>query len=145
MDNKIYRRRVTAWVMYDWANSAFATTVMAGLLPAFYQTVAGAGLPDGHATAYWGYTVSAALLIAAVISPVLGALSDFRGTKKRFLINFMLMGVCGTALLYFVGTGDWLRASVFFILANVGFAGANVFYDALLPHVARAEEVDQVS
>ncbi|MBL7164101.1 MAG: MFS transporter [Anaerolineales bacterium] len=145
MDDKNYKRTINAWSMYDWANSAFATTIMAAVLPVYYASVAGANLPGNRATVYWGYTTSIALLLAAILSPILGAIADFRGAKKRFLTLFAMTGIFGTALLFFVTTGDWLMASIFFIIGNVGFAGANVFYDSLLPHVAKPEDVDQVS
>ena len=131
--------------MYDWGNSAFATTIMAAVLPVYYSTVAAAHLAPNLATAYWGYTSSIAALIAAIISPILGAVADFRGSKKRFLTIFMLIGVTATALLYLIQTGDWLLASIFFIFGNIGFAGSLVYYDALLPHVANPDEMDQVS
>jgi UMF1 family MFS transporter len=131
--------------MYDWANSAFATTILAAILPVYYRSVAGAGLPGNTATVYWGYTTSAALLIVAVLSPVLGAMADFEGAKKRYLGYFAALGITGTGLLYFAGEGQWLLASLFFILGNVGYAGANVFYDALLTHIAEPEEMDRVS
>jgi UMF1 family MFS transporter len=145
MDESLHKRMIRAWTMYDWANSAFATTIMAAVLPVYYSTVAAADLPRHMATAYWGYTTSISALIAAIISPILGAMADFRGSKKRFLTIFMLIGVTGTALLYFVRSGDWLLASLFFLFGNVGFAGSLVYYDALLPHVARPEEMDEVS
>ena len=93
----------------------------------------------------WGYTSSISALIAAIISPILGAVADFRGSKKKFLAIFMAIGVTGTALLYFIQSGDWLLASIFFLFGNIGFAGSLVYYDALLPHVAKPEEMDQVS
>ena len=145
MKSNQHRKTTNAWAMYDWANSAFATSILTALLPVYYQTVAGIGLPGNTATVYWGYTTAAALAIAAVLSPVLGAMADFKGAKKRYLGYFALLGVTGTALLYFAGQGQWLLASIFFILGNVGYAGANVFYDSLLPHVAGPEEIDQVS
>jgi len=145
MQEKQHQRAIWAWTMYDWANSAFATTIMAAVLPVYYSNVAAGDLPKNLATAYWGFTTSLSALIAAVISPVLGAVADVRGSKKRFLTLFMLLGVTGTALLYFVRTGDWLLASLFFLFGNIGFAGSLVYYDALLPHVAHPEEVDQVS
>lgn len=145
MDEKQHKRAINAWAMYDWANSAFVTTIMAAVLPVYYTSVAAANLPANIATAYWGFTTSISALIAAVISPILGAMADFRGSKKRFLTIFMLLGVSGTALLYFVRTGDWLLGSLFFLIGNIGFAGSLVYYDALLPHVARPEELDQVS
>lgn len=142
---KEYKRRIWGWTMYDWANSGFATTIMAAVLPVYYADAAGANLPGNQATVYWGYTTSIALLIVALVSPILGAMADFRGAKKRYLTIFALIGIFGTALLFFVYTGDWLKASVFFIIGNIGFAGANVFYDSLLPHVAKKEDIDQVS
>lgn len=145
MDSRDHKRTITAWTLYDWANSAFATTIMAAVLPVYYASVAGAKLPGNMATVYWAYTSSISLLVAAVISPILGAMADFRGMKKRYLTIFVLIGVAGTALLYFVRTGDWLMASVFFIIGDLGFAGSLVFYDSLLPHIAGPDEIDQVS
>ncbi len=140
------KKAIFGWVMYDWANSAFATTVMAAILPVYYHKIAtGGGLEGAKATAYWAYTAFVALALVAILSPILGAIADQRGGKKRFLTAFALLGIFGTALLYFVYTGDWLKASLFYILGNVGFAGANVFYDSLLPHITTDDEVDLVS
>jgi UMF1 family MFS transporter len=140
-----HKKVINAWVMYDWANSAFATTIMAAVLPVYYASVAGANLEGNLATVYWAYTSSISLLVAAVLGPILGAVADFRGTKKRFLAIFMAVGVLGTALLYLVKTGDWMMASFFFVLGELGFAGSLVFYDSLLPHIAGPDEIDQVS
>jgi UMF1 family MFS transporter len=118
---------------------------MAAVLPVYYSSVAASNLPGNLATVYWAYTTSISLLIAAVISPILGALADFSGVKKRLLAIFAFIGVLGTALLYFVKTGDWLMASLFFVIGELGFAGSLVFYDSLLPHIASNEEMDQVS
>jgi UMF1 family MFS transporter len=94
----------------------------------------------------WGYTVAIGSLIAAVISPVLGAIADFRGSKKLFMGFFAALGIISTALMFFIRTpGDWLMACVLYILGTIGFAGSLVFYDALLPHVAGPDEIDQVS
>ena len=139
------RNELRAWAMYDWANSAFATTIMGAFLPIYYAQVAASQLPGEVATAYWGYTTAAALGIIAVLSPVLGAVADYLGAKKRFLGVLMGFGATFTALLYFVGDGEWVLASALFIVANIGFAGANVFYESLLPSVAREDELDQVS
>ena len=139
------KREYRAWAMYDWANSAFATTVMAGFLPIYYRQVAASGFAEADATAMWGYTQSAALLIIAVISPVLGAVADYMGAKKRFLGVFMGFGATFSALLYVIGEGDWLLASALFVVANMGFAGANVFYEALLPSLAGEDELDRLS
>ncbi len=145
MQEKEHKRAINAWAMYDWGNSAFATTIMAAVLPVYYTSVAAGSLPSNIATAYWGFTSSISALIAAIISPILGAMADFSGTKKRFLTLFMALGVTFTALLYFIQSGDWLLASLFFIFGNIGFAGSLVYYDSLLPHVAHPEEIDQVS
>lgn len=145
MDEKQRKRAITAWTLYDWANSAFATTIMAAVLPVYYASVAADNLPGNMATVYWGYTTSISLLVAAILGPILGAVADFSGSKKRFLAIFMAIGVAGTALLYFVQSGDWMMASLFFVLGELGFAGSLVFYDSLLPHIARPEEVDMVS
>lgn len=151
MTDKVYRKIVNAWCMYDWANSAFATTIMAAVLPIFYSTVAASTLSTDPAqakvlaTSYWGYTASIALLIAAILSPILGAIADYTGTKKRFLALFCLGGALFTSLLIFISTGDWLLCSIFFIIAEIGFSGGNVFYDSLLPHVATRGDINQVS
>lgn len=131
--------------MYDWANSAFATTVMAAVLPIYYSQVAGVTLPGNTATAYWGYTTAAALLITALLAPIMGAIADYSGSKKKLLMTFAGIGIFATALLYFVTTGDWLMASIFFIVGNIGFATSEVFYNSLLPEVAGPGNIDQVS
>ncbi|MAS33449.1 MAG: hypothetical protein CL610_05545 [Anaerolineaceae bacterium] len=145
-DDHEYRRRIRAWTLYDWANSAFATTILAAVLPIYYSQVAGATLPsEAIATSNWSLTLSIALLITAVLSPILGTVSDVMRGKKRFLSIFVTVGVLGTAALVFVGSGDWLLASIIMIVARIGFTGANTFYDALLPHVAREDDRDAVS
>jgi UMF1 family MFS transporter len=145
-ENRHQRRMITAWCMYDWANSAFATTILAAVLPIYYSHVAGATLPsEATATAYWSLGLSISLFIVAVLSPILGTVSDVMRGKKRFLTMFASIGIVATGLLVLVDTGDWILASVLFILGRIGFTGANVFYDALLPHVAPEEEQDRVS
>lgn len=142
---KLHRRAINAWCMYDWANSAFITTVGAALLPPYFSNVAAKGLPKATASGIWGYTVSFSLLAVALLGPVLGALADHTGTKKRLMGGFAGVAVIFTGLLFFVGEGDWLAAIVFYVVASIGFSGGNIFYDSLLPHVARPDEVDQVS
>ncbi len=145
-DEATYKRRINAWAMYDWANSAFATTILASLLPIYYSTVAGSALPsEATATAYWSLTISFSLFVLAILSPILGVISDVMRSKKRFLALFIGGGVLGAGLLIFVSTGDWLLASLCFVLGRIGFGGSIIFYDALLPHVARAEDRDWVS
>ncbi|MCY4465002.1 MAG: MFS transporter [Chloroflexi bacterium] len=145
-DEASYKRCINAWAMYDWANSAFATTILASLLPIYYSTVAGSTLPsEATATAYWSLTISFSLFVLAILSPILGTVSDVMRNKKRFLSIFVGLGVVGTGLLVFVNTGDWLLASLVFVLGRIGFGGSIVFYDALLPHVARPQDRDWVS
>ena len=145
LEGKAYRRIVNAWCMYDWANSAFATTVMAALLPPYFSGVAAAGLPRAQATSYWGYGVSLSMVLVALMGPILGAIADYTGGKKRYLGSFLALALVFTGLLFFVGEGDWGAALAFYVLASIGNGGANVFYDSLLPHVARPDEIDQVS
>ena len=146
IDEKEHKLAIRAWTMYDWANSTFATTIMAAVFPVFYATLGTAADSPAMMTSRWGFTTAIAALIAAVISPILGAVADFRGSKKKFLAFFMVLGVISTALLFFPNQpGSWFIASFIFIFANIGFAGSLVYYDALLPHVARADEIDQVS
>ena len=145
MEEKKYKRIINAWSMYDWANSAFATTIMAAILPIYYSVISEPSLTPNQSTAYWGYTNSIALLLIALLSPILGAIADFRGEKKRYLSVFALVGIAATAFMYFLTSGDWLFASILFIIGNIGFAGANVFYDSLLPHIAQKDDIDQVS
>jgi len=146
IEQREYKRRIWAWTMYDWANSAFATTILAAVLPVYYSQVAGATLPSpARATAYWSTGLSISLLIVAIFSPILGTISDIMRGKKRFLALFFSLGVVGTGLMVLVDSGDWLLASILFIVARIGFNAANVFYDALLPHVAREEDRDSVS
>lgn len=146
LSDQEYKRRIRAWTLYDWANSAFSTTIMAAVLPVYYSSVAGATLPsEAKATQYWTIGLSISIFIIAIISPILGTISDIKRGKKKFLALFVGLGVVGTGLLVLVGTGDWMLASIFFVLGRIGNGAANVFYDALLPHVAREEDQDRVS
>jgi UMF1 family MFS transporter len=145
MDEIAHKRAIRAWTMYDWANSTFATTIAAAVLPVYYSTVASKNLQPHEATSNWAFTTTIALILVALLGPILGAMADFSGAKKRFMSIFVVVGVTGTALLYLVKSGDWLMASVFYIIGSIGFAGANVFYDSLLPHIAYEDEIDQVS
>jgi UMF1 family MFS transporter len=142
MKDNLHKRAIRAWAMYDWANSAFATTIMASILPNYF----GMFIATESSLTLWGYTVAIGSLIAAAISPVLGSIADFRGSKKVFMGVFVALGVIATALLFLVDQpGEWLLASILYILGTIGFAGSLVFYDALLPHVADPDEIDQVS
>lgn len=139
------RKIIISWCLYDWANSAFATTIMAAVLPVFYSSVAGANLSKTTASSYWGYTNTIAMLLVAFSAPLLGAMADHGGIKKKFLAAFALLGIVATACLFFVEKGEWLLASFLYILGMLGFSGGNNFYDSLLPHVAKEEEMDRIS
>lgn len=136
------KRAQAAWAMYDWANSSFATTIMGSILPNYFA----AYIATDGALAIWGYTIAIGSLIAALISPLLGAIADFRGSKKKFMAFFIAVGVISTGLLFMVKSpDDQLLASILYIFGTIGFAGSMVFYDALLPHVADDDEIDQIS
>ncbi|MCP4897072.1 MAG: MFS transporter, partial [bacterium] len=139
-------KAVRAWCLYDWANSAFATTVMAAMYPPFFRGLAiAAGVEESRATAYWGYTSALALVIIALASPIMGAAADSQGTRKRFLAVFIGLGVVATAAFVCNGETTWILAAGLYIVANIGFAGANVFYESLLPTIVRQRELDWVS
>lgn len=144
-------KTIFGWCMYDWANSAYATTVMVGLLPAYFAaTVVG---PEGvqiggrhfAADTLWAIVVGLATFIAFVFSPVLGSIADFTAAKKRFLLAFAYTGCLFTLLLFFCGSGDVFLTLALFLVAQLGFIGANVFYDAFLPHIASEDKLDLVS
>ena len=140
------RSAVRAWILYDWANSAFATTIMAAVLPTFYSSVAAAGLlTPVQASSRWGFTQTIGMLLVALTAPALGAIADYSGSKKRFLAAFAIPGILATALMVFLTTGSWLWASLLYIVGEIGFSGSLIFYDSLLPHVAKEDEIDMVS
>jgi MFS transporter, UMF1 family len=139
------RPELRAWAMYDWAASSMQTTIMVAVFPIYFVKVAGAGLGDSGATQRLATVNTLALVVIALISPVLGAISDYRGTKKRLLALFMSIGVVAILGMFFVGRGDLGLASSLFTLSLIGVAGSFVFYEALLPHIARPNEIDRVS
>jgi len=149
------KRAIIGWCMYDWANSAFATSILAGILPVYFASlVPGEGLAikwgplsfTTTASGLWAYGISFSLLLTAVAAPILGALADFSGSKKRFLFGFTYIGAAFTLLLYFVQEGDYWLCLSLFIAANIGFAGGTTFYNSFLPEVAgKREMVDSVS
>ncbi len=131
--------------MYDWAASAVHTTIMVAVFPIYFVKVAGAELPVSSATQRLATVNTVALVVIALISPILGAISDYRGTKKRLLAVFMFVGIAAIGGMFFVDRGEIDLASVVFLVALIGVAGSYVFYEALLPHIARPEEIDRVS
>ena len=141
----LHRRELRAWASYDWGISAFQVAVTTALFPIYWARVIAADLGASEATAVLGYTAAGASIVVAILAPVLGTLADERGSKKRFLAFFIALGVLATAGLWFTGPGDVLLGAALYTAATVGATGSFVFYEALLPHVARGDEVDRVS
>lgn len=134
-----------AWAFYDWANSAFATTVMAGFFPVFFKQFWSAGVVATESTFRLGFANSLASILIVCIAPVLGAVADQVGRKKGFLLFFASMGIIMTGSLYLVAMGNWLFALMLYGLGLIGFSGANIFYDALLLDVTDQAHYDRVS
>ena len=139
------RREHRAWAMYDWANSAFQSTIITAVFPDFFAAVAAADLPPAVATARYAWATTIAVAIIAVLGPLLGAIADYRAVKKKMLAVFMAIGVAATFLMATIDRGEWQYAAIVFIIANIGIAGSFVFYDSLLPHIAAPDEMDRVS
>jgi MFS transporter, UMF1 family len=138
-------KRTTAWAMYDWANSTYATTVMAGFFPLFFKEYWASGLSVNESTFWLGLANSVAAVLMALMAPVLGAIADQGGLKKRILLQFMTLGVVTTAALFWVEKGEWAWAALIYALSALGFSGANTFYDSLLIDVAEYKHLDRVS
>jgi MFS transporter, UMF1 family len=145
------RRTIFGWCMYDWANSAYGTTTLVGLLPIYFAT---AVVVDGpvkvfgtafSATTLWSLAVSGAGMLALLAAPVQGAIADFTAAKKRFLLFFAYLGSLFTCLLWFSGSGDVLQTMVVFMVAQFAFVSANVFYDAYLPQLVAPGQLDRIS
>ncbi len=139
------KKVILSWCFYDWANSAFATTILAAVFPIFYSEIAANSLPKTTATSYWGYTNTIAMIIIALSSPLLGSIGDYTSKRKRFLFVFASMGITATGFLFFIQRDQWLMASALFIFGRMGFGGGNIFYDSLLPYVAPENIIDQIS
>jgi UMF1 family MFS transporter len=139
------KRTIWGWALYDWANSAFATTIMAGFFPGFFKQVWSAGVDPNVSTFRLGMGNAAIGLVVALMAPILGAIADHGGHRKRFLITFTYLGVIMTAALMLIPKGQWTWALLTYICGAIGFWGAVVFYDSLLPQVAPADRIDQVS
>lgn len=130
------RRAVVSWALYDWANSAFATTIIAGFFPLFFKQYWSAGVDTAVSTARLGLANSLSGIVIALIAPVLGAIADRGTSRKRFLIFFAFMGVTATSAMALASQGAWVFAVWVYLIASIGFSGGNVFYDSLLPDVA---------
>lgn len=139
------KRTIYAWALYDWANSAFATTVMAGFFPLFFKQYWNSGVLETVSTFRLGIANSIASLIVVLLAPLLGALADHLDRRKGFLLLFTSLGVVMSGALYWVAAGAWELAALCYVLAVLGFSGGNLFYDSLLTFVARPHQLDRVS
>jgi UMF1 family MFS transporter len=141
----LHRPELRAWAMYDWANSAFITTIVAAVFPIYYSQVAAAALDPATAAFRFSLATTIALAIIAALSPMLGALADYTASKKRLLAVFLIIGVIATAGMALIHRGDWMLALGLFMIGNIGVFGTFTFYDSLLPHIASQDELDRVS
>lgn len=138
-------------MFYDWANSAYTMVVTSTIMSLYFLSSAGAALtgkvadPAVTANAYWGFANSAATLVLVVLSPILGTMADYKGKKKRMFQTFLFMGVAFTVLLALIPSNQWLLLLIAYVITAIGFAGANIFYDAFLVDVAEDANMDRVS
>jgi UMF1 family MFS transporter len=139
------RKAIWGWALYDWANSAFATTVMAGFFPIFFKQYWSHGVDVNLSSARLGLGNSLASLFVALMVPLLGAIADQGVMKKHFLFSFAFMGIVVTSFFYFIPQGQWVVAIIAYAFAIIGWSGANSFYDAMLPDVAVEAKIDYIS
>jgi MFS transporter, UMF1 family len=145
MKSRLLSKQVVAWAAFDWANSAFATTVMVVFFPVFFKQYWSSEVSATQSTFWLGMANGTASLLLAVLAPWLGTLGDRSGARLKFLLGFTVLGVIATAGLYFVAQGSWIWAAVLFALASMGFWGGIIFYDSLLMDVAPPDRLDSVS
>ena len=134
-----------SWAVYDWANSAFATTVMAGFFPLFFKSYWASDLSDAESTFVIGSVNSFVGLLIAISAPVLGAFADSGSSKKKFLFVFAFLGIISTGYLFFIPESSWKVAATFYALGVIGFSGGNIFYDSLLVSVSKVDERNNIS
>jgi UMF1 family MFS transporter len=148
----VKKREIFGWAMYDFANSAFATTILAVIFNQYFATVVAGGERGVeffgvrlHGASFFTFSVALSMAISAVLSPFLGAVADASASKKRFLIIFCYTAILFTGLLYFVHAGNYWRGAIFFIIANIGFACGNVYYNAFLPEISTDQNIGRIS
>ena len=141
----LHRPELRGWAMYEWATTGMWAVIVSTIFPIYFYDVVAADLSNSGATRLFALATTLGIVLVAVVAPLLGAITDRSAVKKRFLAAFAGLGIAGAALLFFVQAGDWQIGLVFFVMVNLGANGSVVFYDALLPHVARPGEEDRVS
>ena len=138
-------RPIFAWALYDWANSVFATTVIAGFFPVFFKQYWSAGTDAVTSTAQLGFANSIGSVFILIAAPILGAVADGGASRKKYLGAFTALGIAASAGLWFIGQGDWTTAAITYVLASIGFSGALIFYDALIVAVSPTTRYHEVS
>lgn len=139
------RPELRAWAMYDWANSAFQTTIIAAVFPIYFRRVVAADMPEAEALSRFAWASTIAILVVAVVAPLLGAIADHAAIKKRLLAIFAGIGITSCFAMFWLTEGEWVFALTLFVIGNVGVAGSVVFYESLLPHLVGPAELDRVS
>ena len=142
---ELFNRKTLSWALYDWANSAYATIVLAVFFPLVFSNYWFAGSGSENSTTPLGIANSIASLAIILLAPALGAIADKGGIKKNFLFVFAAIGIVFVASLYFIGQGEWLLALCVYVLAGIGFSGANIFYDALIVDISPRDKLDIIS
>ncbi|WP_416828965.1 MFS transporter [Ectobacillus polymachus] len=139
-------KKEKSWIFYDWANSAYSLIITTAVFPIYFKAAANnAGLASATSTAYWGYANSLATFLISLLAPILGTIADYKDFKKRFFTFFFALGIIFTAMLAIVPHNQWLLLLICYMLTVVGFAGANIFYDAFLIDVTTDERMNRTS